>query len=690
MRYSALVLFLFLNFAWASAELRLVVILLHESRTPSDDWGEVPHQVGWVLWSAPTPALAFATGTTEPFPNDLLEFRLAETRLNEGTSRRVFRRRNGWLPPPNTLLALSAGRLSELGILNRTVASRAEGAKVLYARVPLAPEPSPFALVAICQEGYVPVREFEDLELMRVALFESDYEWTVLELTRWDYEGLELLIAEGVETWIICLPSEKAPDQSLLTTVVRYSAREPKGLLTSPSTRWTGVVREIDFVPTFMRALSGGWEDGTQGAPIVEARQFDWHRFWNGLLPRTLLQRATTPIGIELPRGALSRVQTHWNLQRELNPMVLRWVGGVALGWTLAGLILYRLHWLPYRLRRVYVVGLSVFGMFPAVAIWHAYCPFELWTGDRQADLSLLASWLVLGWVLMALIMAGIARLGDTTPLWSMAVVVLCVYLLDLFVAGSYGINRSLMHFGLQPSARPFGLNSVDLGVLMGCALLVPAIWMEQKGKTRLGGRGQVGLGLVYGLLIASVGVSLFGAFPRGVLPRAVALGWMALYGVSAIPSPTDWRTLLTQGSTLVAIGIALTMGAIAIDQAQPWQREANLQMFLMENLGLALPTHFPEPLWIVVGWLVVWGVWRFFGGVFAPIRERAPALRWAIVSGGLGVLIAVPLHTQGWLTLAFVSYYLLAMAIEYRIGAKEFRYRYEGNGALKTKKATR
>ncbi len=691
MKLGALVLILLGSLLGASADLRLVIVLLHEERLPSDDWGQVPHQVGWMLWSAPDPVRAFATGErllTEPA---LLELMTAEAPVEGSTAQRVFQRRNGKRPPASSLLALSAGRLAENGALSKTLASRLGGSRLrgVYVRVPQSPPPSQYALLVINRQGYGPFRTYEDLELMRVGLFQSDYDWALLELERWDYLGLELLVAEGVETWVICLPRNWETGKSDLTAVVRYSARESYGLLTSPSTRWTGLVREVDLVPTLTRHLTGTWDMQAEGAPIVEARQFDWHRFWNGLLPRTVLRGATTTVGIDLPRSALDRVATHWQVQREFAPLVLSAVvAGVGV-WTIAGLVLYRLRWFPRRLRRLFVGGLAVFGLFPAVAIWYAYCPYELWTGNRQTDLSALTGWLVMGWLLLALAMAGLSRLFDTPPLWSAAVLVLGVYLGELFVAGGYGLNRSLTHFALQPNGRLFGMDYPDLGFVMASALLVPTLWMEHKGRTRLGGRGQTGLGLLYGLVLAGVGVSLFGAFVQAIFPLTLALGLMALHAIGMQTETPIRRQFLLQSLSLIALGAGLTAGAVALDQTQPWQRQAYpLQHWISEGWHLER-LILPEPMVVLLGWVGVWLGFRAIKWLILPVWVHSPPLRGAILAGTLGGLMSVLISPQGWLTLGVVAFYLLAMVIEYQVGAHEWGYRPKSNGAVKARPPT-
>jgi hypothetical protein len=42
---------------------------------------------------------------------------------------------------------------------------------------------------------------------MRLAFFSLEADWALLELKRWDYRALELLLAEGVEVWVLAIPS---------------------------------------------------------------------------------------------------------------------------------------------------------------------------------------------------------------------------------------------------------------------------------------------------------------------------------------------------------------------------------------------------------------------------------------------------------------------------------------------------
>ncbi|MCS7065270.1 MAG: hypothetical protein NZL85_03225, partial [Fimbriimonadales bacterium] len=341
------------------------------------------------------------------------------------------------------------------GLLRDTLGARLEriGKRGLYLYTPQSPPPSPYALIGVNARGFMPARKFPDLESLRVAIPTLDADWVLLEMARWDYAALELLIAEGIETWVISL---QPPDSGLdgvarLTAVVRYAAREPNGLLTSASTRWAGLILDVDIVSTLARAVGGNDADwrASSGSPAFEVSQSDWHTFWNGLLPRTATRPLRHSLGLSEHRGALVRNEEHWRVQHEIAPVILVAVALLGAVWLMTGLLLWRLNWLHGSMRSLYRAGLAVLVLFPAVSIWYSYCPFELWTGDRVGDASVIVSWLIGGWVLLSVGMALVARFVGMPLLSAAGAVVLGVLLLDVYFSGGYGINRSLLALSL-------------------------------------------------------------------------------------------------------------------------------------------------------------------------------------------------------------------------------------------------
>jgi hypothetical protein len=445
---------------WAQATPSLVLVLVHEGLTPQQLSGAISHQAAWMLWKRvpvgeegsllASRAVSFATGMRVAGEMEDGQLRLDSMPYEGSTARSVFLRRTGISPPHSTLLAMNAGGLIRRGLLSETLGARLEqvGRRGVYLYTPNSPAPSPYALIGVGSKGFLPAKAFPDFESMRVAIPTLDADWVLIEMARWDYTALELLMAEGIETWVVCL---QPPDNGLdgvarLTALVRYAAREPSGLLTSPSTRWTGLILEVDFVPTLLQAIAGRQGDKYSGlgAPAFESSLSDWHAFWNGMLPRTLTRTLRRSLGLN-GRSTLERIEDHWRVQHELAPVLLVAVVGIGAVWVLSGLALWYWGRLRDWMQSLYRAGLAVLLLFPAVAIWYSYCPFELWTGDRAGDAAVLVGWLMAGWVIFALGMAGIARWVEMPLLSAAGLVVLCVILLDTYIGGGYGVNRSLL-----------------------------------------------------------------------------------------------------------------------------------------------------------------------------------------------------------------------------------------------------
>jgi hypothetical protein len=94
-------------------------------------------------------------------------------------------------------------------VLSLTLASRLQriGKRGVYLHTPQSPSPTAYALLAVASDAAAPVRVFPSLEAMRLAFFSLEADWALLELKRWDYRALELLLAEGVEVWVLAIPS---------------------------------------------------------------------------------------------------------------------------------------------------------------------------------------------------------------------------------------------------------------------------------------------------------------------------------------------------------------------------------------------------------------------------------------------------------------------------------------------------
>ncbi|MCS7300272.1 MAG: hypothetical protein NZ556_01775, partial [Fimbriimonadales bacterium] len=447
-----------------------------------------------------------------------------------------------------------------------------------------------------------------------------------------------------------------------------------RGLLTSPSTRWNGVIREVDLAPTLNRALTGTLGEGWDGAPAFETRQSDWHRFWNGWLARVAVREATATVGIDWRGDALQRSADWAQANQHLLPPIRQALLLACAGWAGLGILLWRRGWLHGVVRRVFTVGIALFALTPAVAILYAYYPLELWTGNVQQDSASIAGWLTLCWLILSFAAAGIARWARAPLLSAATLLTLSVCCADLLIAGGYGVNRSLLSSGIADARAPFGANEWFWAYALGVGLLAPASWLESRGAARLGARGQTALGMAYGLTLCLFGLPQFGAALDAILPMTLAYG-LGIGLLTGILSPqVQTRRQAYPVLLLLCAGVAFTGLALALDALQPWQRQAGWTRDWHSALGWRFA---PAQAFLLV--LAVTGFVAAFRTPLQRLWQHAYALRQALAAC---LLVAALVLLLGKATAASVMLALCAMfALEYLVGGREWGYTPSGNG---------
>lgn len=672
--------------AWGLSQPKLVIILVQEGLTPESLAGEVPCQQAWMLWesgsSEASRALTLSTGYRHDATPEMTRLQFATAPYEHGTAGQAFRRRTGRTAPLNSLVALGAGVLQAQGILQQTFASRVErwGKRGEYFSTHDSPPPSPYALMAIGSQGYVPVRTFPDTESMRIAIVQSRADWVLVSIRQWRYRDWELLVAEGIETWVVSLQPPKAfleaGARPYLTGVVRYSAREPRGLLTSASKRWAGLIHSADLTPTLVYALTREWDGSADGALILERTRSPWHRYWNGLLvqmvaPHLAVEHRSTWYG-----NALERVQTLWNIQRAVAPIIVALIAGLWLLWMGIGLSLWRMGWLWGTLKRVYMVGLAVWLLFPAVSVWHGYYPLGM---ERVLeDTPAMVGWLVGGWVVLSLLMGGLIRWSKLPPLTASAVVALTLTGLDLIFAGGYGNNRSLLN-GLATASPLYGLSDLSLGFMMGLGVLAPAGWLTHHYRERFGARGLSLMGMGYGALLVVCGLPLLGANALAWVALTGAFGLMVLPQVLVLPSGFSFRQWGMALLALFGVGMGLLYLNSVFNSLLEWHSQA---VGWASRLGWD-SSSFALNTWVPIG-VTLFGGALCLGLLGRSVRRvwtQGLALRWGLGACLGGALLATLVSPAGLWVASGATMACLSWVVDFVVATKPKKQAHEGNG---------
>ncbi len=646
------------------AQPKLLLTLAHEPLSPDAFEGGVPAQVAWVVWErGQDEPLTLAMGL-QVKPQQARRLAL---RIDSPANARYSR----------ALLSVDEGRRST-DLFRSTLGARLAqaGLRGVYLSTPRSPTPTPYAAIVLSDRGSAHVKSYPSLEALRRDFFQIEADWAVLELKRWDYRALELLLAEGMEVWVVGIPSTQnlVFAQMRLSSVIRYAAREPRGLLTSPSTRWNGVIREVDITPSLYRALTSEVPDNCSGAPAFETRQSDWHRYWNGWLVRLALTEATATVGTEWRGNALQRSAEWAQASAHLTPLFRFALVALWVGWLGIGITLWRAQRLRGILKRVFVSGLAVFGLAPAAAILYAYYPFDYWTGDMTRDMASIGGWLTLGWAALSLVMAGLARWGSMPLLCSAAVVALGMLGADILLAGGYGVKRALFSAGISGSDCPFCVNQWFWGFGLAAAVLAPASWLESRGRLAFGARGQTALGMAYGLLLCLFGTPMLGAALDSWIPLTLAFGMAVGLFTGILRPPIAPRHAAALILGLLAAGGALTALAIILDALQPWQRQAGWVRDWLAALGWRFN---PGAALMTLG--VAAGIIYWLRDALGLIGRRAIVMHYALIACAAAAGVAL----LAGKTVASITILLVCalFALEYLIGGKDWGYAYEGNG---------
>lgn len=707
---------------WACAQPSLVVVLVKSGMAPDDLIAAEPNQAAWLLWKRVTipessaRVLSFCTGIRVPGePGDALLMFPGDPYEN-GTAAEAFARRTGIQITGNDyLLTMNAGSLRQRNLLNKLLGARLEDQQKqgLYLRVKGSSRPGPFLLMMTGKQGYIRFREYPSQTAMIQSIsFTDDADWVVLEVEKWNFEQFELLIAEGIETWVISLAPPEAGYQreAMLSGIVRYQVQESRGILTSPSTRWAGLITDLDVVPSLLKAVCGDRSDlwrGMPGAPALApnfsarsrattqrifADRSIWYLFWNGWLPARLGKQVREEVGLPGSRSPiLRRVSEEWFVQRHIAPIILATVAVFGAVWIIGGLIWWRLGYLWMGVRRVFLAGLAVLGLFPVVSIWGSYCPFPLWTGDLALDTAVIGGWLVTGWLALSLLIGLLARKLKVTLLTAAALTSIAAILTDVFIGGGYGIYHSFFGLYFWEGARLYGLDNNYAALLILFGVLAPAGWMDGRAREVLRGQHLIGLTALYALLVLALGLPLLGANVGGMLALVVALTTAGILYTGKKLRATHLLLTLTLAAGLIA-------GFTFIDSQLNWSIQSHMGRAWLQITENSRFLDLLSNKWKVVARIMsspamlaaIIGIGLFASGLYRWLREpirlfwqHANALRRGLVACGWGAVASLLFNDSGPVMVCLIAGGVILWTLEFMIGGHDWGYP-SGNGLVK------
>jgi len=718
---------LFVWFCWlaclsAYTQPSLVVILVKKGVAPYDLAAAEPNRAAWLLWKrVGTPesaarVLSFCTGIRVNAESEDALLLFPQAPYENGTAAQAFTRRTGVpISGNNYLLSMNAGSLQRRGLLNHLLGARleAQGKQGLYLRVKGSSRPGAFVLMMTGRQGWIPVREYpSQTALIQSIPFLRHVDWVLMEVEKWDSNPFELMIAEGIETWVISLapPEPGYRREAMLSGIVRYQSQESRGVLTSPSTRWAGLITDLDVVPSMLKAVCGERPDlwhGMAGAPALTPhptarenlaiqRLFSdnsvWYLFWNGWLPSRLGRQVREEIGLPGYRSPiLRRLSEEWFAQREIAPLVLGAVAVLGAGWIGGGLVWWRLGHLWRRARSIYLAGLAILSLFPVVSVWGSYCPFPLWTGDRAQDAAVICAWLVAGWLILSLLTGLLANRLRITLLTAAAAASVAAILLDVFIGGGYGIYHSFFGLYFWEGARLYGLDNNYAALLILFGIFAPAGWMEGRAREVLRGQSLIILTAVYALLVLAVGLPLLGANVGGTIALAVALAAAGtLYAGKTLRLPA----LL--GIVLLSVGLAA--GFAFLDSKLNWSIQSHMgRAWLQVTEGhqafdllagkwkvVTRVASAPAMLVALLGMgLFAAGVYRWLKDPILRFRQHAVALPKALAACFWGTAASVLFNDSGLVMACLIAGGAVLWTLEFMIGGRDWGY-LSGNGYMK------
>lgn len=319
-------------------------------------------------------------------------------------------------------------------------------------------------------------------------------------------------------------PGEQVAAQGLWLTPV-FCLGLAEGLLISGTTRWPGLITNMDVAPTILELLG-----------IAHDQPF--------------IGRSATIQTISAPQARVQETGEQIVAVATRRGLVLRVViiGQIVLySCVLVSLIIH--HLLPPKLVRFGQSLLILFLLMPLVLL--------LWSAG---------TWLVVGIILMAVILDQIIE--DPLPKVGLISLATVVAIASDVLRGSWLMRFSYLGYDPIGGARFYGLGNEFMGIFVGATILSWAVFCQ---KLKLGSSARALGGLVvFGLALMIIGAPMLGTNVGGAICGVFAFGstWLAFR-----EQKIGWRGLFS-----LAIALALILALlILVDQAQPTTEQSHI-----------------------------------------------------------------------------------------------------------------
>lgn len=344
-------------------------------------------------------------------------------------------------------------------------------------------------------------------------------------------------------------PSEAAADRELVPLAILGQGRT--GAVTSPTTRRTGLVANIDLAPTLLEAYGLDATGASGRGMTIVASGRDW----------------------PLRAGRLGDDQGR--LQGERFPLVRMYIAEQVI----VGLAALAVLWGPTAWRRdrtvaLIEVGLLTLGLYPPVSLLLGLAGPHGPVIDGGLALGLSAG---IGFILAR---AGRGALRGTVWVGAAAS---AIALGDILLGGPLAY-RSAIGYSLVSGARYYGIGNEYMGVLVGSSLVGLAA-LGRAGRCRSGPVGRTTLILAGLACVAALGAPWAGANLGGAMTAAAGYAYLAT--VRRPPSElgsatrTARRRDVFPAAVVAATALVTAAVALGVDALQPPGRQSHLGLLV-------------------------------------------------------------------------------------------------------------